>query len=158
METPKWIIDYSALISIIGTAASLAGLYLTFLVFRKVETLTQQYGLKRFAPERIQSLINYADAVDKILYESSEQAKESALTNLSRAKVTLDDLSGRFKRANPKRHAESLVPLESSFVDALDRCNETKTKDNLRSANRILRGTIEACTHFFQEEDWSVNV
>jgi len=53
----KWLATYwSDLISIIGTLASLVGLFLTYRVFNDVKSLTKLYGLKRFAPERIKSL------------------------------------------------------------------------------------------------------
>ncbi|MGB0386220.1 MAG: hypothetical protein ACPGWR_15535 [Ardenticatenaceae bacterium] len=155
----SWLATYwSDLISIIGTVASLVGLILTYRVFNDVKSLTKQYGLKRFAPERIKSLKEFYDAVEESLLENNQRAKDRALDNLSRACVTISDLSLRFKEANPDRYDSSFSQLEKDFSDSVDKCNASKSKNDIRTANRILNSLIDACNHFYEEENWRVNV
>ena len=145
-------------VSIVGTLATFIGLFFTIRVFRSVKRLTSQYGLKRFAPERIESLRSFHNAVEESLNGSGERAKSDALLNLSNAQVTISDLSSQFEKVNKKRYRESIQPLSRSYSRYVHQCVISSNKANLRSASRSLSNVIEACQYFFENEDWSVSV
>jgi len=157
-DTLVEIAPYITLLSIFGSIASFVGLYLTYKVYSGVSLLTQQYGLKKFVPERIETLRAYHRIIAETFNENNDSARQLAIDTFSKSKVTIEDLSVRCKKANPENYQSYILRLEKSFIESFDKSNQSRSKSDMRNTNGTLDSLIDAYDYFYQNETWSVNL